>query len=73
MLKNITLSADERLIRRARERARREHRSLNEAFRAWLGQFARSETPAARYEAVMERLDHVRTGRKFSRDEMNER
>ena len=33
MVKNITLSADESLIRRAREKAAREQRSLNRALR----------------------------------------
>ena len=36
MMKNITLSADETLIERARQRAVVEHTTLNELFRAWL-------------------------------------
>jgi len=36
MMKNITFTADEDLIRKAREKARREHRSLNKLFRRWL-------------------------------------
>lgn len=35
-MKKITLSADERFIEAARERARVEHTTLNEAFRRWL-------------------------------------
>ena len=35
-MKNITLSADERLIETARERARAEHSTLNDQFRLWL-------------------------------------
>jgi hypothetical protein len=38
MLKNITLSADEELIRKAREKAQKEHTTLNASFRQWLKQ-----------------------------------
>ena len=38
-MKNITLSADERLIEAARERARSEHTTLNEQFRRWLADY----------------------------------
>lgn len=41
MLKNITLSADEKLIESARERERTEHTTLNEQFRLWLADYAR--------------------------------
>jgi len=33
VLKNITLSADEQLIRKAREKSRREHTTLNKGVR----------------------------------------
>jgi hypothetical protein len=36
MLKNITLRAEENLIRRARERAAAENTTLNAEFRRWL-------------------------------------
>ena len=38
-MKNITLSADEDLIERARLVALAQHKSLNAAFREWLAQF----------------------------------
>jgi hypothetical protein len=41
-MKNITLSADEDLIERARLIAREQRRTLNEAFREWLAQFTES-------------------------------
>lgn len=74
-MKNITLSADETLIEAARARARAEHTTLNEEFRRWLADYARREQRAADARAVIEKLQgYVRTGgRKFSRDEMNER
>ena len=74
-MKNITLSADESLIEAARERARAEHTTLNEQFRRWLKEYARREQQADEAMAVVRELrGKVRTGgRKFTRDEMNER
>jgi len=74
-VKNITLSADQKLIEAARERARSEHTTLNEQFRQWLAEYVRPEQRADEAMAVVERLrGYVRTGgRRFTRDEMNER
>ena len=74
-MKNITLSADEGLIEDARERARAEHTTLNEQFRRWLKDYTRREQQADDAMAVVRELrGKVRTGgRKFTRDEMNER
>jgi hypothetical protein len=73
IVKNITLSAEEELIERARLRAAREKRTLNAAFRDWLARYAGSETGRHEYAELMKRLGHVRNTRRFSRDEMNER
>ena len=72
-MKNITLSADEDLIERARLIARGQRRTLNEAFREWLGHFTQSAGDAQGFDALMSRLQHVDAGRNFSRDELNER
>ncbi len=73
-MKNITLSADEKLIEAARERARGEKTTLNEAFRRWLESYALRELRLQRFDEVMAELrGKVRVGRKFTRDEMNER
>jgi hypothetical protein len=74
-MKNITLSADEGLIEAARERARAEHTTLNEQFRRWLADYVRREQQAERaMKTIRELRGQVRTGgRKFTRDEMNER
>ena len=74
-MKNITLSADERLIEAARERARAEHTTLNEEFRRWLADYARRKEQADEAMGLMERIGSYATsgGRKFTRDEMNER
>ena len=73
-MKNITLSADEALIEAARAQAHADSTTLNEQFRIWLAQYARKQR-VARFREVMDELQgKVSTGgRKFTRDEMNER
>ncbi len=74
-MKNITLSADERLIDAARERARERKTTLNEEFRRWLEGYVGREAHADRAMEVIHRMqEYVNTGgRKFTRDELNER
>ena len=72
-MKNVTLSADEDLIEQARLVARSQRTTLNAAFRQWLTQFTGQAGNAAEVDALMKRLRHVRAGRHFTRDEMNER
>lgn len=73
MLKNITFSADEKLIQKARERAAKEHTTLNERFRNWLKRFAMKKQSAEYYNDLMTHLEYVKTDRTYSRDELNER
>ena len=71
-MKNITLSADEKLIEAARARA--EHTTLNEQFREWLATYARERGRIREYDTVVSELKgKLRVGRKLSREEMNER
>jgi hypothetical protein len=73
-MKNITLSADEKLIDAARTRARAEHTTLNQQFRQWLEEYSRERNRMQKYDAVVDDLrGKLRVGRKLSRDEMNER
>jgi predicted transcriptional regulator len=72
-MRNITLSADEDLIEQARLVARTQHKTLNAAFREWLVQFTTRSGDGQQVDALMRRLDHVKAGRHFTRDEMNER
>lgn len=74
-MKNITLSAEERVIEAARARARREHTTLNEQFRRWLAEYIDEDRLV---DDALDLLAEVRTyvrsgGRKFTREEMNER
>ena len=77
-MKNITLSADEQLIAAAREKAQRKRTTLNAEFRQWLERYARKDEHAEQhlkaYRRLMEALSSVSTeGKRFTRDEMNER
>lgn len=79
-MQEVTFSADDSLIERAREVARSEGKTLEAAFQEWLGSYASRWTPEASPDAIREEmrglfrdLKYVRAGRKFSRDEMNER
>lgn len=73
MLKNITLSADELAIARAREEAERRGTTLNAEFRVWLEAFIAQERMAQGYQDLMVRLDYGRPGRQFTREELNAR
>ena len=75
MLRNITLSADEQLIARAREKAKAAETTLNVEFRKWLATYAaqQDDGAVARFRQVMKQLGDIDPGRTFTRDEMNER
>lgn len=77
-MRNITLSADEQLIEIARDKARAKKTTLNAEFRKWIQQYANTNTESQQrlkaYRELMQELSTVSTGgRKFSREEMNER
>lgn len=72
MLKNITLTAEEKLIESARERAQRERTTLNNAFREWLVRYSAPDSGGDRYGELMRSMKHVSAGGRFSREELNE-
>jgi len=72
-MKNITFSADEDLIERARLRATEQKTTLNVAFRQWLERYAGAAATAEEYRQLMKRLKRVDAGRKFIREELNSR
>jgi hypothetical protein len=72
-VKNITFSADPDLIDKARQIAKSEHKTLNVAFREWLAEYTARAANVQDYRALMERLQHLDSVRKYTRDEMNER
>ncbi len=74
-MKNITLSANEKLIEAARQRALSEQTTLNAKFREWLEDYVNRQQNAQDSAALIGELraKYSTGGRKFSRDEMNER
>ena len=60
-MKNITLSADEDLIARAREQARAVI-TLNQLFRQWLAEVAEQKERSSKIGALLDRLDGVDAG-----------
>lgn len=73
MLRNVTFSAEESLIRRARGRAAAENTTLNAEFRRWLEKYVERPETAKVFTDLMTLFDYVQPGRAFSREEMNER
>ena len=73
MLKNITFSAEENLIRRARELATAKQTTLNDEFRRWLEKYVERPETAEALAELMKHFEYVQPGRSFRRDEMNER
>lgn len=74
-MRNVTFSADDTLIDEARLVARSRNITLNVAFREWLAEYTSGTSAVRRFEKTMEQLraSGVRAGRKFTREEMNER
>jgi len=72
-MKNVTFSAEEHLIEQARLVARMQKTTLNGAFREWLEQFTARSGGGADFDQLMKKLKRVKTGRRFSRDDFNER
>ncbi|MGH9414438.1 MAG: hypothetical protein ACRD0Y_11970 [Terriglobales bacterium] len=73
-MKNVTLSAEEHLIEAARKAARERRTTLNAEFRKWLEDYTGRTTLVKRHKELMKELSYVDlSGRKFTREEMNER
>jgi len=58
MLKNITLSADSKLIELARKKARHEKTSLNQLFREFLEKYSARNNLKQKYQSIMTKLNH---------------
>jgi hypothetical protein len=72
-MKRTTLSVDEALIEIARRWAAAANTTLNDLFRTWLEMFVAQPAAADEYKRLMSRLEHVRAGGTFRREDMSER
>jgi len=73
MIKNITFSVDEKIIRMAREKAARNNMSLNEVFRQWLSQYARETGLGRELDDFLKITEYKKHDKKLTREELNER
>ena len=74
MVRNVTLTVEENLLEKARSKALAQHKTLNALFREWVQQYVGvRHGRLGAYQAFMKKLNHVRAGRAFTREEMNER
>ncbi|MDT8439948.1 MAG: DUF6364 family protein [Wenzhouxiangellaceae bacterium] len=75
-MKNITLSADERLVERARREAARRGKSLNQLIREYLEELAGQREPTNEFKRLRE-LSSLSRGQRgdwrFDRDEIHDR
>jgi hypothetical protein len=71
-MKRITFRVEERLVEEAKLVARSQNTTLSAAFREWLKEFVSQTSSVRKFDNLMTQLRHVRTGRRFNRDEMNE-
>ena len=74
-MKNITLSADGGLIEEARRIAASKNTTLNAEFRQWLADYVGRKRQAEKAMAAIRDMQVIygTGGRKFTREEMNER
>jgi hypothetical protein len=75
-MKNITFSAQEDAIQRARQVAAKKNRTLNELFRDWLDNLdseTQENNEIEKLDALWADTNYLRVGKKLSREEMNER
>jgi len=70
-MKNITLSANNELVEKARHKARSERTTLNNRFREWLERYVGDNQHV--FDDVMEKMKYVKSAGVYSREEMNER
>ena len=74
MIRNVTLTLEESLLQKARTKAMAQHKTLNSLFHEWVKQYVGvCSGKKEGYLALMEKMGNVDAGRKFTREEMNER
>jgi hypothetical protein len=73
MESTIIFRAEATLIEQARAKATSENRTLNDLFQDWLRRYVQTRPSSQNYAELMRQLQHVSSGRKFSREEANER
>ncbi len=70
---NITFKVDEDVLAKAREKALVEHQSLNSLVNQWMKNYTYKKENQTSYLEFMKQFDGIKIGKKFTREEMNER
>lgn len=70
---NVTFRIQENMLRKAREKAVKERKSLNNLVNQWLKNYSVAQDAAFDVHKYLDRVKGVKIGRKFTREEMNER
>jgi len=70
---NVTFRIQEDMLRKAREKAGKERKSLNHLVNQWLKNYSVAQDAAFDVRKYLDRVKGVKVGRKFTREEMNER
>ena len=73
MLKNITFSIEQVLLEKARQKARKQNKSLNCVFKKWISTYVTGDDILSDYNSFMSQASYANSGKKFSRKELNER
>ncbi len=75
-MKNITLSAQEEDIKKAREVATKRHRILNDLFREWLRDLNSQDDIdeiVRNLDTLWSKSNYLKVGKHLSRDELHQR
>jgi hypothetical protein len=64
---------NENLIEKARIKAIGLNRSLNDLFIEWLKVFSSDTHTSLNYKKYLSKYSHIKMGKKYTREEMNER
>lgn len=72
-MKNVTLSANEDVIRKAKNKAQQNNTTLNSLFRKWLDDYTRDKNIVLELDRFLSKTEYVEAGRSFARDEFNQR
>jgi len=72
-METITLTVDKSVLEQAQRVAEEQHSTRDAVLSDWLNSRALGDERVRRYDQLMDRLKHVNSGGKFTREEMNER
>ena len=73
MSRDVVISVEEELLAEAKSRAASDHQTIDQIMCRLLAEYVERKDRVERHRELMQRLSYVSAGRKFTREEMNER